>query len=696
MGAIKLLTVGSLPPEWGGPARGGAATFHAALLSELRRRPDVEVVGVLPPGPLDCEIPVPTYVRPEGVPRASFYADLLERVRPDVVLLSHIAHTVGVTHARLGSPVPALGVVHSWHSVTFKLGAARQRATAVTREALSGLSAVAGPSLHVLAEGRHLGFEYPSLAETIHNPVPPFYMESGLDATAAERDGVLFLGSLIARKRPEALVRAAGSLPGVRVLLIGQGELEEDLHTEIAALGIAGRVRLAAPPAGDGHLPWIRAQLLRSRVMCLPSSSEGLPLAFIEALACGTPIVGFGPAVREIRDELGIEIGRPLDGDSPEEIAGAIESVLSTGWDHGEMRRCVLDRFGVDCVADQYVDLFERILDEPVGAGAPESRGGPHGPRRRTTDEVVGTPICVLGPSRSGTSLTARLLGLAGVHLGPEEELLGPERRQLAGEGKEVLAKAGHSNPGGHWEHYRLMRLNERILRVFGGSWREPAPLQPGWETARELDGLREEARALLAESFAGHPLWGWKDPRNSLTLPFWRDLLPGMRCVICLRHPLEVAESLRSRDGIELGDGIAQWARYLATALVNTAGAPRSLVRYEDYFADPRRSAERLARFAGREGAFDGPAAGAALSAAIDERLWRHRLPDGDATRTYRFSREAALLLRIAELLAPVEDGRAHVRERDASLTASADLYAEALLRRLSPSPLATLAAVS
>jgi glycosyltransferase involved in cell wall biosynthesis len=358
---VRLLTVGSLPPEWGGPVRGGAATFHAALLTRLLERADVDVVGTLPPKPLDREIPVPAWVRPEDVSRARFYEDLLERLRPDAVLMNHIAHTIGVTHARLGSPVPAIGAIQSWHSVTFRSGEERQRAMEVTQEALSGLGAMVAVSSHTMDEGRQLGFEYPATVETIHNPVPPIYMAEDVDPRAHERSGVLYLGSLIPRKEPGALVDAAERLPGLVVQLVGQGELEDELVTRIAALGIEDRVWLAEPPPGDGHLPWIREALLRAAAMCLPSRSEGLPLAFVEALACGTPIVGFGPAVREIRDELGFEVGEPLDSGAPEEIAAALEKVLAADWDRRQLRRATLEAFGPDRTTDRYVELLSRV-----------------------------------------------------------------------------------------------------------------------------------------------------------------------------------------------------------------------------------------------------------------------------------------------------------------------------------------------
>jgi len=366
---VRLLTVGSLPPEWGGPLRGGAATFHGALLeSLLDRGSEVEVVGVLADAPLSRELPVPVWDRPENVSRATFYEAVLERTRPDVVLMNHIAHTVGVTHARLGSPVPALGVIQSWHNVTFSRGEERRRAQEVTREALSGLGAMVAVSRHTAEEGERLGFEYPPGVEMIHNPVPPLYMEKDVDVRRDERSGALFLGSLIPRKAPGALVEAAALLPELAVSLVGQGELKGELRARIAALGIEHRVRIAEPPPADGHLPWIRRALLRAEVMCMPSRSEGLPLAFVEALACGTPVVGFGPAVEEIRDTVGIDVGEPLRSGAPEEVAAALEGVFATRWDRSRLRRATIEAFGLDYATDRYLEVLSRVAISPARA----------------------------------------------------------------------------------------------------------------------------------------------------------------------------------------------------------------------------------------------------------------------------------------------------------------------------------------
>jgi glycosyltransferase involved in cell wall biosynthesis len=366
---VRLLTVGSLSPELGGSVRGGVATFHTSLLEGLAGyATEVEVVAVVPPGPLHRDISFPVFVRPGDVSIATFYEGLLTDIEPDVVLMNHVAHTIGVVHARLDSP-PAVGIAHSWHNITFGNPEEVGRQREVTAEALSGLAALVVGSRHCLTEGLKLGLTYPVATEAIHYPLQPLYLESGLEVEAGERSGVLFLGSLIPRKNPEALVEAATLLPSLEIVLAGEGELEAPLREQITQRDVADRVRIVSHFPSAEHLHRVRELLMKARVMCLPSSSESFGLAFIEALACGTPVVGFGPTVREIRNAMGIEIGEPLDEGSPEEIAAAIERVLASGWDRAELRSAAVETFGLRRVTERYMDLFSRVAGEYAAEG---------------------------------------------------------------------------------------------------------------------------------------------------------------------------------------------------------------------------------------------------------------------------------------------------------------------------------------
>jgi hypothetical protein len=212
--------------------------------------------------------------------------------------------------------------------------------------------------------------------------------------------------------------------------------------------------------------------------------------------------------------------------------------------------------------------------------------------------------------SRTGTSATMRLLNLLGVDIGVPEQLIGPSARQ---------------NAKGFYENRPIMLLNEELLSRLGGSWSHPPGLAPGWVQNSELDDLRDRARGVLEENFAGSPLWGFKDPRMCLTLPFWRDLIGDARLVICHRNVLEVAGSLESRDNFDLPAAVAQWTRYCASAVVNTARLPRMFVGYDELFTARRDVVGDLAALVGDRDRAGDPQLIAAVDDWLDVGLRHH-----------------------------------------------------------------------
>jgi hypothetical protein len=186
-------------------------------------------------------------------------------------------------------------------------------------------------------------------------------------------------------------------------------------------------------------------------------------------------------------------------------------------------------------------------------------------------------PVCIGGMHRSGTSMVANLLRLCGLHLGPESEML----------------PAALDNPEGYWENVHFRNLNDEILGALGGAFNAPPRLPPGWHEREILDPVREKAKALFRELPAGEP-WGWKDPRNSLTLPFWLSLLPQLKVIICVRHPFDVASSERRRwEQLYASNrpGVSSYPLYLAAWKVydRVAGAlsvrPRLIPSYRHCF---------------------------------------------------------------------------------------------------------------
>ncbi len=178
--------------------------------------------------------------------------------------------------------------------------------------------------------------------------------------------------------------------------------------------------------------------------------------------------------------------------------------------------------------------------------------------------------------------MLTRLLHACGLYLGPKEELM----------------PAQLDNPDGFWEHLGFVALNDELLNELGGAWDLPPKRDENFAHAR-LDPLRMKAR-LLVEKFDSAGLWGWKDPRNSLTVPFWQNLLPGMKTLIMVRNPLEVAHSMKERNGTSYSFGLRLWEIYNRRVIETASERHRLVTHYDLFFQDPETELRRIAEFIG------------------------------------------------------------------------------------------------
>ncbi len=129
----------------------------------------------------------------------------------------------------------------------------------------------------------------------------------------------------------------------------------------------------------------------------------------------------------------------------------------------------------------------------------------------------------------------------------------------------------------------------------------------PGWPGREDLEPFRYRSRALLSRLAEREPL-GWKDPRNSLTLPFWQRIVPELQVVVCVRHPLEAASSIRKavvRSGVDapvrgLEYGLELWRQYQERIRGAVEPGRYIVTHYESWFRDPRAEIERIATWVG------------------------------------------------------------------------------------------------
>jgi glycosyltransferase involved in cell wall biosynthesis len=186
--------------------------------------------------------------------------------------------------------------------------------------------------------------------------------------------------------------------------------------------------------------------------------------------------------------------------------------------------------------------------------------------------------IIILGMHRSGTSVVARLLNMMGAYFAPER----------------VELPVTTANPKGYWERRDVINLNEDILTALGITWDNIHQFKSADMTSDIQTRFESLAREIILGLDANRP-WMLKDPRLCLLLPFWQPLFEIPVCVYVHRSPLQVAQSLKKREGFPLMLGIALWEKYNLQGLANSADMPRILVSHEEIIKNPVATVNKL-----------------------------------------------------------------------------------------------------
>ncbi|TIX51908.1 glycosyltransferase [Alteraurantiacibacter aquimixticola] len=163
------------------------------------------------------------------------------------------------------------------------------------------------------------------------------------------------VGALIPRKGQHFVIEALAELPDAQLVLVGEGPDESDLRALAAMKGLAGRVHFLGSLNHDG-LPKV---LSAAEAMVLPSASEGLANAWVEALACGTPLVitDVGGARELVTSDTA---GRIVARETPAILQG-IGEVLAANYAPADVAQCAA-RFSWDNNAAALGEYYERLL----------------------------------------------------------------------------------------------------------------------------------------------------------------------------------------------------------------------------------------------------------------------------------------------------------------------------------------------
>lgn len=170
---------------------------------------------------------------------------------------------------------------------------------------------------------------------------------------------ILTIGRLTQQKAHdiliEAFARVANRLPGCRIFLIGEGELEYDLHEQANRLGVSKRIK------------WYRTvqnpfeYYNCADMFVLPSRYEGLPNTLLEAMSCGLPVIvsdaSSGPLEYVEHEVTGLVV--PVG--NPDRLADAMERLIG---DPALRRRLGEEgrRRVSECAVEKVMEVWEELL----------------------------------------------------------------------------------------------------------------------------------------------------------------------------------------------------------------------------------------------------------------------------------------------------------------------------------------------
>lgn len=364
MRALRVLSLSTLFPS---PQRPGFGKFVEYSLGEVAKRDDVELTIInpigIPPWPLSLREPYRTYAsnphsdvlgratvhyaRFRLIPR--FGADgnaariakaVLPIVRelhnqspfdlldaqfffPDGPAIAHIAKKLDLPYS-----IKARGAdIHFWGARTRP----REKMLAAAADA-SGLLAVSEALKQDMIElgmpGDRISVHRTGIDRRRFQPLPREQARALVSAIPklgvwAKGPLIVTTGALIERKGQRLAIEALAQLPKAHLVLAGTGPDEAVLRQLANRLDLADRVQFLGQVPHD-----LLPQLLSAAdVMVLPSASEGIANAWIEALACGTPIVipDVGGAREVLRDP---SWGR-ITARTAEAITAAVSEILA-------------------------------------------------------------------------------------------------------------------------------------------------------------------------------------------------------------------------------------------------------------------------------------------------------------------------------------------------------------------------------
>lgn len=401
---MRILQLGSIPPESGGRSAGGVATHSWELSTKLAANghevsllannfssssnpTQIEGVDVYGVSPLVGLQAVSQNVRsiPTGWTVFSWFdgfslrartqyvayffvcLDTVARFNPDVIHVHHaeVRLSPAIVATRAITPaLPLVASIHSTHSVTQSDSDVTARFETLIRKNVQYLdnaiyvSRDVQDDFHGLFTSSENEWVVPNPIDLSRLSIPENPPDTELSTiTQTHEHQLLCVGNLVKRKGIYPLIDAIKSLSptyDIHLTIVGDGPERDRIRSYARKCGVFDRISFEG--LVDDVSPYYNA----ADLFVLPSYSESFGIVYLEAMACGIPVIGT-TAVPEIVVSGDGVCSIRVDLAEPDSLAEGIAIGLTTEWDPDRIQAFAA-AFSWETLLERYEQIYAEVV----------------------------------------------------------------------------------------------------------------------------------------------------------------------------------------------------------------------------------------------------------------------------------------------------------------------------------------------
>ncbi|MCD6232860.1 glycosyltransferase family 4 protein [bacterium] len=407
---IKILYIGPIPPEVGGAAAGGVATYGWELATQAQEKGyDVyiltnvnssftkngikiicwpklnkllrgfygEIFCLLNKKQIDSLDFLDIKEKINISYKAFFLKKILQEVRPNLIHVLHILDDVNFSLSILENRPPLVVTEHGV-ALLYKYKMHKMYGIRDKRLLLKRVEGVLKRANYIISVSQFSKssllntFRFPSHAKikSILNPINANKIpllnrkEKKQELGLRNKKVILFCGTHlpIKRKRLDIFLKTVARDEYLRrnckVLVITNDEAKIFAQNFIIEKNIDGLVLEYQPR--EKLAEYYNA----ADIFVMPSEQEGIGLVYYEALLAGVPVIGFFRSIEELENIVGIYIGEKFDAkeENEKDLAEKIKKVLNTDFDRKLIRKRVIERLSWDAKFNEFETVYREVL----------------------------------------------------------------------------------------------------------------------------------------------------------------------------------------------------------------------------------------------------------------------------------------------------------------------------------------------